>query len=40
MFWFTDWVATVDPKLSYNAGWSQCAIVSAIILTSIFSMVR
>ena len=39
MFIYTDWVTTVDPELSYNAGWSQCAIVSAILLMSLFSLV-
>ena len=39
MFFYTDWVTTVDPKLSYNAGWSQCAIISAIMLMSLSSLV-
>ena len=38
LFWFTDWVTTVSPTAQSNAGWSQCIVISFILLSSIYNL--
>jgi len=40
LFFFTDWVTTVSATVSYNAGWSQCALISVVLLVSLAEIIR
>ena len=40
LFWFTDWVTTVSPTAQTNAGWSQCIVISFILLSSIYNLLK
>ena len=40
LFWFTDWVTTVSPTAQFNAGWSQCLVISCILLSSIYNLLN
>jgi len=40
LFFFTDWVTTVSARRSYDAGWSECAIISLVLLVSLSAIVR